>query len=312
MDARKRRARRAAVVGGFFMLWLAAIGVRAGYWQIYRGQWLQDQAEGQVKEELTIHGKRGTIYDARHQAMAVSIETPSIAAYPGSIKNKTKAASLLAKTLGLKRSLIQRKLASGKHFVWLKRQASPKEADAVKALKLQGVDFLPEHDRFYPNSTLAAQVLGFTGIDGHGLEGLEFYYDRQLNGGEHKVTILKDALGRGFDADQLSGLQQAGNNLVLTLDRHIQYIAEQALSEAVAKYKAKSGLAMVMNPKTGALLAIAHDPVFNLNTYRKYNRSAWRNRSITDPFEPGSTMKIFSVAAALENWYDGFRHHILL
>lgn len=300
MDARKRRARRAAVVGGFFMLWLAAIGVRAGYWQIYRGQWLQDQAEGQVKEELTIHGKRGTIYDARHQAMAVSIETPSIAAYPGSIKNKTKAASLLAKTLGLKRSLVQRKLASGKHFVWLKRQASPKEADAVKALKLQGVDFLPEHDRFYPNSTLAAQVLGFTGIDGHGLEGLEFYYDRQLNGGEHKVTILKDALGRGFDADQLSGLQQAGNNLVLTLDRHIQYIAEQALSEAVAKYKAKSGLAMVMNPKTGALLAIAHDPVFNLNTYRKYNRSAWRNRSITDPFEPGSTMKIFSVAAALE------------
>jgi cell division protein FtsI (penicillin-binding protein 3) len=232
--------------------------------------------------------------------MAVSIETPSIAAYPGSIENKTKAASLLAKTLGLKRSLVQRKLTSGKHFVWLKRQASPKEAEAVKALKLHGVDFLPEHDRFYPNSTLAAQVLGFTGIDGHGLEGLEFYYDRQLNGGEHKVTILKDALGRGFDADQLSGLQHAGNNLVLTLDRHIQYIAEQALSEAVAKYKAKSGLAIVMNPKTGALLAIAHDPVFNLNRYRKYNRSAWRNRSITDPFEPGSTMKIFSVAAALE------------
>lgn len=282
------------------MLWLVGIGVRAGYLQIYRGQWLQDQAEGQVKKELTIHGKRGTIYDARHQAMAVSIETPSIAAYPGSIVNKTKAASLLAKTLGLKPDLVRRKLAGGKHFVWLKRQASPKEAEAVKALKLKGVDFLPEHQRFYPNTTLAAQVLGFTGIDGHGLEGLEFYYDRQLNGGEHKVTILKDALGRGFDADQLSGLQQAGNNLVLTLDRHIQYIAEQALSEAVTKYKAKSGLAIVMNPKTGALLAIAHDPVFNLNTYRKYDRTVWRNRSITDPFEPGSTMKIFSVAAALE------------
>ncbi|MGD8833468.1 MAG: penicillin-binding protein 2 [Desulfobacteraceae bacterium] len=300
MDVRKRRARRAAFVGAFFMLWLVGIGVRAGYLQIYRGQWLQDQAEGQVKKELTIHGKRGTIYDARHQAMAVSIETPSIAAYPGSIVNKTKAASLLAKTLGLKPDLVRRKLAGGKHFVWLKRQASPKEAEAVKALKLKGVDFLPEHQRFYPNTTLAAQVLGFTGIDGHGLEGLEFYYDRQLNGGEHKVTILKDALGRGFDADQLSGLQQAGNNLVLTLDRHIQYIAEQALSEAVTKYKAKSGLAIVMNPKTGALLAIAHDPVFNLNTYRKYDRTVWRNRSITDPFEPGSTMKIFSVAAALE------------
>jgi cell division protein FtsI (penicillin-binding protein 3) len=300
MDARKHRALRAAVVGGFFMFWLIAIGVRAGYWQIYRGEWLQNQAEGQVKEELTIRAKRGTIYDARHQAMAVSIETPSIAAYPGSIKDKPGAAAQLAKTLGLKPSMVQRKLTSGKQFVWLKRQASPKTAKAVKALNIKGVNFLPEHDRFYPNSTLAAQVLGFTGIDGHGLEGLEFYYDRELNGGEHKVTILKDALGRNFAAEQLAGLQQAGNNLVLTLDRHVQYITEQALSEAVAAHSAKSGLAIVMNPKTGALLAIAHDPVFNLNTYGKHHCSSWRNRAITDFFEPGSTMKIFSVAAALE------------
>lgn len=300
MDARKRSARRVVIVGGFFLLWLVAIGGRAGYWQLYRGQWLQNQAVGQVEEELTIHGKRGTIYDAQHQAMAVSIDTPSIAAYPQSIENKAKAASRLAKTLGLKHSEVKRKLASGRHFVWLKRQATPKEADAVRALKLKGVDFLPEHDRFYPNTTLAAQVLGFTGIDGHGLEGLEFFYDRELNGGEHKVTILKDALGRGFGVDQSGGLQQAGSNLVLTLDRHIQYIAEKALSEAVTKYKAKSGMAIVMEPRSGALLAIAHNPVFNLNTYRKYDRSKWRNRSITDPFEPGSTMKIFSVAAGLE------------
>jgi cell division protein FtsI (penicillin-binding protein 3) len=300
MDARKRSAQRAVIVGGFFLLWLVAIGVRAGYWQIYRGEWLQNQAVGQVEEELTIQGKRGTIYDAQHQAMAVSIDTPSIAAYPGGIGNKAKAASRLAKALGLKHSVVKRKLTSGRHFVWLKRQATPKEADAVRALKLQGVDFLPEHDRFYPNTTLAAQVLGFTGIDGHGLEGLEFFYDRELNGGEHKVTIFKDALGRGFGVDQSSGLQQAGNNLVLTLDRHIQYIAEKALSEAVTKYKAKSGMAIVMEPRSGALLAIAHHPVFNINTYRKHDRSKWRNRSITDPFEPGSTMKIFSVAAGLE------------
>lgn len=300
MDARKRSARRAVIVGGFFLLWLVAIGVRAGYWQIYRGEWLQNQAVGQVEEELIIQGKRGTIYDAQHQAMAVSIDTPSIAADPGSIENKTKAASQLAKTLGLKHSEVERKLTSGRHFVWLKRQATPKEADAVRALKIKGVDFLPEHDRFYPNTTLAAQVLGFTGIDGHGLEGLEFYYDRELNGGEHKVTILKDALGRGFGVDQSAGLQQTGNNLVLTLDRHIQYIAEKALSEAVTKYKAKSGMVIVMEPRSGALLAIAHNPVFNLNTYRRYDRLKWRNRSITDPFEPGSTMKIFSVAAGLE------------
>jgi cell division protein FtsI (penicillin-binding protein 3) len=300
MKPHKRSTRRTAFLCGIFLLWLAVIGVRAGYWQIYRGEWLQDQAESQVKEKLIIRGKRGTIYDAHHQAMAVSIETFSVAAYPGRIEDKAKAASRLAKAMGLKRSTVRRKLTGGRHFVWLQRKATPKVVDAVRALGMTGVDFIPEHNRFYPNTTLAAQVLGFTGIDDHGLEGVEFFYDQELKGGEQTVTILKDALGRGFDADQLAIAQQAGNNLVLTLDRHIQYIAEQALAEAVNKHKAKSGMALVMNPKTGALLAVAHHPVFNPNTYRKYNRSAWRNRAITDPFEPGSTMKIFSVAAALE------------
>ncbi|MEJ2158014.1 MAG: penicillin-binding protein 2 [Desulfobacteraceae bacterium] len=300
MKPTQRSARRAAFLCGLFLVWLAVIGVRAGYWQIYRGEWLQDQAESQVKEKLTIRGKRGTIYDTRHQAMAVSIETLSVAAYPGQIVNKARTASRLAKAMGLKRKSVHRKLTSGRHFVWLKRKATPKIVEAVRSLGIKGVDFIPEHNRFYPNTTLAAQVLGFTGIDDHGLEGVEFFYDRELKGSEQTVTVLRDALGRGFDADRLSAPQQAGNNLVLTLDRHIQYIAEQALAEAVKKYKAKSGMALVMDPNTGALLAVAHNPVFNPNTYRKYRRSAWRNRAITDPFEPGSTMKIFSVAAALE------------
>jgi cell division protein FtsI (penicillin-binding protein 3) len=203
--------------------------------------------------------------------------------------------------LGLRTKAVKRKLTSGRRFVWLKRQATPKEAEAVRALQLRGVDFIPEHTRFYPNTTLAAQVLGFTGIDGHGLEGLEFYYDKELNGGEHTITIFKDALGRGFDAEELSGLARTGNNLILTLDGHIQYIAEQALAEAVTTYQARSGMAIVMNPRTGALLALAHYPTFNPNNFRKYDRFTWRNRAITDPFEPGSTMKIFSAAAALES-----------
>ncbi len=300
MTPPKKSTRRATFLGVLFLLWLAVIGVRAGYWQIHRGEWLQDQAESQVKAKLSIRGKRGTIYDAQHQPMAVSNETLSVAAYPGRIENKPKAAAKLAKVLGLKRSAVQRKLNNGRHFVWLKRQATPKMSEAVRALDIEGVDFIPEHNRFYPNTTLAAQALGFTGLDGHGLEGVEFFYNRELKGGEQTVTILKDRLGRGFDADQVASLRQAGNNLVLTLDRNIQYIAEKALSDAVKKYKAKSGIALVMDPRTGALLAVAHNPVFNPNTFRKYDRAAWRNRAITDPFEPGSTMKIFSVAAALE------------
>jgi cell division protein FtsI (penicillin-binding protein 3) len=297
----KNSARRTALVGGVFLLWLTVIGVRAGYLQLYRGAWLSDKAEGQYIEELTISGKRGTIFDSRHQAMAMSIEATSVAANPKAIQNRPAAVAGLAKALHLKHSEIKQKLASQKSFVWLKRQVSPKEVAAVKAMKLKGVDFLPTHSRYYPNTTLAAQVLGFTGMDDRGLEGLEFYYDAELKGSEHKVTVLKDALGRGFDADQLTGPDQAGNNLVLTLDRQIQYIAAEALAEAVKSYKARSGMAIVMVPQSGAILAMAHVPLFNPNTFGRYDREAWRNRAITDNFEPGSTMKIFSAAAALES-----------
>jgi cell division protein FtsI (penicillin-binding protein 3) len=298
---RNYKTLRVGVIGAGFALWLAVAGIRAGYLQLFRGEWLSSKAVGQVEEKVTVYGKRGTIFDAQHQAMAVSIETPSVAAYPAIMENKAAAAARLAKALGLRAGDVKRKLTGGRRFVWLKRQAAPKEAEAVRALQLKGVDFIPEHTPFYPNTTLAAQVLGFTGIDGHGLEGLEFYYDRELNGGEHTITIFKDALGRGFDADALTGLARTGNNLVLTLDGHIQYITEQALAEAVTTYKARSGMAIVMNPRTGALLALAHYPTFNPNTFRKYERFTWRNRAITDPFEPGSTMKIFSAAAALES-----------
>jgi cell division protein FtsI (penicillin-binding protein 3) len=298
---RNYKAFRVALIGGGFALWLAAVCVRAGYLQLYRGEWLSNKAVGQIEEKVTVYGKRGTIYDGQRQAMAVSIETPSVAANPAVMENKAAAAARLAKALGLKKRTVKRKLTSGRRFVWLKRQATPKEAEAVKALQLKGVEFIPEHTRFYPNTTLAAQVLGFTGIDGHGLEGLEFYYDKELNGGEHTITIFKDALGRGFDADALTGLARTGNNLILTLDGHIQYITEQALADAVTTYQARSGMAIVMNPRTGALLALAHYPVFNPNDFRKHDRFTWRNRAITDPFEPGSTMKIFSAAAALES-----------
>jgi cell division protein FtsI (penicillin-binding protein 3) len=301
MKKRNYKAFRVTLIGGGFALWLAVVCFRAGYLQLYRGEWLSNKAVGQVEEKVTVYGKRGTIYDAQHQTIAVSIETPSVAAYPAVMEDKPAAAAKLARALGLRTKAVKRKLTSGRRFVWLKRQATPKEADAVRALHLKGVDFIPEHTRFYPSTTLASQVLGFTGIDGHGLEGLEFYYDRELNGGEQTITVFKDALGRGFDADALPGLARAGDNLILTLDGHIQYIAEQALADAVTTSEARSGMAIVMNPRTGALLALAHYPTFNPNTFRKYDRFTWRNRAITDPFEPGSTMKIFSAAAALES-----------
>jgi cell division protein FtsI (penicillin-binding protein 3) len=299
----KRPIFRAAFIGGLFMFWLVLVGARAGYLQIYRGAWLSQKAAGQYERELTLQGKRGTIYDARHQALAVSIETTSVAAYPALIEDKDKAAAALAAALNQKKNALRSKLTGGRSFVWLKRQATPKETAAVRKLNLKGIDFLTEHSRFYPNTQLAAQVLGFTGIDGHGLEGLEFYYNQDLKGGDHTLTIRKDALGRGFEAERWP--HQAGNNLVLTIDNHIQFMAEQALAEAVTIHKARSGIAILMNPQTGAILALAHYPHFNPNSYRRFDRAAWRNRAITDSFEPGSTMKIFNVAAALESGTSG-------
>jgi cell division protein FtsI (penicillin-binding protein 3) len=303
--AQKYVVYRAVIVCSVFLLWLAAIGVRAGYLQLYQGAWLSEQAADQYEKELTIQGKRGTVYDSRHQAMAVSIETSSVAAYPVHIEDKPRAAADLAKALHLKPKAVLEKLNRKRSFVWLKRQAGPKETTAVKKLGLKGVDFVVEYSRFYPNTTLASQVLGFTGIDGHGLEGLEFYYDKELSGSQTSFTICKDALGRGFDAQIPPSGGQAGNNLVLTIDRQIQFIAEQALAEAVTKNNALSGMAIVMEPATGAIRALVHYPLFNPNNFRNYDRSTWRNRAITDPFEPGSTMKIFSAAAALQSGRSG-------
>lgn len=301
MRSGPRHTVRVAFIGALFFIALAGIGVRAGYVQIHNGTWLSHQAAGRYEREVTLQGKRGTIYDRRHEAMAVSIETTSVAAYPGVVADKAKAASELAKALRLEAKWVGQRLNSGRPFVWIKRQATPKEVAAVRQLNLQGIGFLPEHSRFYPNSILAAQALGFTGIDGQGLEGIEFYYNMELQGPATTVTMIRDAKGRGFETSWESAAHPAGNNLVLTIDRHVQYIAEQALADAVTGHKARSGMALVMVPQTGELLAVAHYPFFNPNAFGRSDRATWRHRAITDPFEPGSTMKIFSAAAALES-----------
>lgn len=292
---------RITVIGVFFAVCLASIGAKAGYLQIYQRSWLAKKAADQYERPFKESGKRGTIYDANLREMAVSINITSIAAYPPKISNKIAAAKTIAKALDMNPNLIKGKLFSKKPFVWIKRQATPNEVHAVKNLNLEGIGFLSEHSRFYPQKTLAAQTIGFTGIDGNGLEGIEFYYDAQLKGSDREFIILKDALGQGFNAEKSGEADNGGRNLVLTIDQAIQYITEKALQEAVADNSAKSGIAIVMAPGTGAVLAMAHFPLLNPNSYEKFDKHLWRNRAITDPFEPGSTMKIFTVAAAMEH-----------
>ena len=292
---------RSGIVGFLFVLIFAVIGAKAVYIQIYRGPWLSQKAANQYERAYVSHGKRGIIYDKGKHPLAVSISVTSVAAYPAKIKDAHRASKILAKTLNINQKTIKRSLTVDKSFVWIKRHVTPREVKSTKAFSIPGIDFIPEHSRFYPNKTLAAQALGFSGIDGNGLEGVEFYYDPQLKGAKDRFRIFRDGLGKGFAAEKKISTDDSGNHLILTIDRTIQFIAESILEETVDQFSARSGMVVIMVPQTGAILALAHYPFFNPNAFRDYGRELWRNRVITDPFEPGSTMKIFSAAAALES-----------
>ena len=292
---------RVFLVGLAFIVLFAVIGAKAVHLQVYRSPWLAQKASSQYEQSLKSNGKRGTVYDRNLREMAVTIDVTSIGARPSMIKQPAAASRKLAKILKADRRYILKKLKSKGPFVWIKRQASPKETAAVKSLNLDGIEFVPERNRFYPNKTLASQAVGFTGLDGYGLEGIEFSYDDFLRGSASKHKVFKDALGKVFNEEQAAGSHSGGRNIILTIDRAVQYIAESALEEAVKEYSARSGMAIVMEPQTGAVLAMAHVPLFNPNSYTDFNKELWRNRAITDPFEPGSTVKIFSAAAAIES-----------
>jgi cell division protein FtsI (penicillin-binding protein 3) len=292
---------RILLVGAIFMAAFATIAAKAVDLQVYRSTWLSQKAANQYEKSLTISGKRGIIYDRNLSEMAVSINVTSIAAYPAQVENPAATAKALARVLDIDAPGLKSKLAAKKSFVWIKRQSTAKETGAVKDLDIPGIEFVTEYNRFYPHTTLAAQVLGFSGIDGAGLEGIEFYYNQYLKGADINYKVFKDALGNGFSSGTGPSTDTSGHNLVLTIDNNIQYIAESALKKAVDEYSALSGLALVMNPQTGAVLALAHYPLFNPNSYADFEKSIWRNRALTDTFEPGSTMKIFSASAALEH-----------
>jgi cell division protein FtsI (penicillin-binding protein 3) len=284
-----------------FSILFIVIGVKSFYLQVFKGPWLSEKAAGQYERSFDSSGKRGTIYDKNLREMAVSIKVTSVAAHPDLVGDKKKAATLLSAALGANHNSIYQHLSSGKPFVWIKRHVSPKEEKQVKDLHIDGIVFKSEYSRFYPNKTLGAQVLGFTGVDGRGLEGIEFSYDTQLKGTSSRRTVIKDALGRRFDSKEDDEPHLDGNNIVLTIDCTIQYIVEQALEAAVTDFGAKSGMALVMDPKTGALLAASSFPTFNPNAFWVYGRDTWRNRVITDSFEPGSTLKVFTAASAIDS-----------
>ena len=285
-------------------LLLAGFGVilfRLVSLQVLQAAELTARADRQHQKSVTLEGARGTVTDRHGKVLAMNVEVPSIFGVPTSLDSPANAARSLSPVLHIRREEIEKKLRQDKHFVWLARKVEPEQGRRLEQLSIDGIGMVMEGRRFYPKGPLLAHVLGFVGMDGMGLEGLERRYESQLHG-EKRLTILqRDALGRTvFPKDLREQVPATGQALTLTIDEVIQYIAEKELEEAVDHARAKSGTIIVMEPRTGAILAMAVSPRFDPNAVASLTADRWRNRALTDTYEPGSTMKVVVAAAALE------------
>jgi len=287
--------------GAIFILAFLAIVGRAYYLQVVLAPELQERADQQRQHVVKLAPQRGSIFDSRGDPLAVSLAAESLYADPTLIKNPQQAAGQLGKLLHVSKKELVKLLSAKKHFVWLQRKLDPELAKQVRGLKIHGLQFVTERKRYYPQASTAAHVLGFTGLDPNGLEGVELEYDRQLQGTSGRLVSLRDARGRGLaSADQLVQGGVAGQNLYLTLDRSLQYVAEKELARVVRETGAVGGTVVMLEPASGRILAMASQPDYNPNSAGKYRAAKRRNRAVCDMYEPGSTFKPFLLAGVLE------------
>ena len=303
-DRAGRWTRIRMVCSGLLLgLLFVAVMLRAYRLHAVEGPRLREFAEQQYLKELKLPPRRGTVFDRNDTPMAVSVDVDSIYANPRAIgKYAPETARALASVLGLEQWALQRQLSSRRYFTWVKRRVSPRDAAAVRALKLDGVYLTQESRRFYPNHQLASNLIGFAGLDARGLEGIELSFDGWLRGNPARMAGLKDALGRLVLSEGFKQTPSAGHDVELTLDKFIQYETEQALEEAYPTVKPETGwvASVVLDAHSGDVLAMASLPSFDPNRYHEAKPFHWRNRCVTDAFEPGSTLKVFTVAAALD------------
>ncbi len=305
MDKRGRILAVFLVIG----LGFGCVALKLVYLQLFQRTELTERAERQQEQLVKLEAKRGTIYDRMGRELAVSLDVDSVYGVPSQVDNPRETAQQLSRILNENPHVLERKLEGGKHFVWLSRKVEPARARKVKELDSSEIGLRSESKRFYPKKNLAGPVLGFTGLDNEGLEGLELEYDKELRGLRGWVLAEKDAMGRtvfpGGPGLQYK-LPKPGHDIVLTLDEVIQHIVEKELNSAIGSARAKGGVCIVMNPKTGEVLALAvrengrSSQVFNPNEPRRSKPEEWRNRTVTDAFEPGSIFKPILAAAALE------------
>ncbi|MEZ2417386.1 peptidoglycan D,D-transpeptidase FtsI family protein [Luteibacter sp. RCC_6_2] len=293
--------KRMTVIVALLCVAVSGLVVRAFDLQVVRKQFYQDQGDARFLREMPIAVSRGTIFDRNGEPLAVSTPVASIWANPPEVLENEDRIPELAKALhvdadDLKQKIVQR---ADKEFMYIARQLRPEDAQAIVDLKIPGIAAQREYRRYYPSGAVNSHILGFTNIDDHGQEGLELAFDEWLAGKPGAKRVIRDRMGHVVEDVELVREPQPGRDLTLSIDRRIQYLAYSALKDALEKNKAESGSIVVMDVHTGEVLGMANLPSFNPNAVRGSTPSERRNRAVTDVVEPGSTMKAFTMAAAL-------------
>ncbi len=292
---------RLNLVFSLFICLLTFLLIRVIYLQLARVHNFSELARKQHTAIIELQPKRGTIYDRNMRPFAGSINLDSVFANPREIKDKRAAARKVSAVLSLSEASLLEHLDKDKGFIWIKRKISPSESARVKALNIKGIDLVKEPKRVYPNGSLASQIIGYAGLDNNGLEGLELLYDKYLKGEPGYRATFRDAKRRAIASFEYEYYPSVdGFDLVLTIDEIIQHIAEREIDRAMKDYHPIGASIIVMDPKTGDILALSSRPTYDLNSFGNASAERRRDRAVTDMFEPGSIFKIVTASAALE------------
>jgi len=289
---------RLYLLAGILMLWCGAIGLRLVYLQIFRYGDFEQRAQHQQQRTVEVAPKRGVIYDRAGRELAMSIAVDSVFAVPTETPDLAGALSLIAHITHDDPRELLAKCHAARTFCWVVRKPNAETAERIRAMNLRGIHFQKESKRHYPKGELAAQVLGYVGMDDEGLSGIERQYDGKLRGKPGRMLISVDARKKWFGSVEKQ--PEPGENVVLTIDEKIQYIVERELRTAMAETHAEAGTIIVQNPRTGEILALANWPTFDPNDSRKVTPERLKDHAVSDVYEPGSTFKIVTISAALE------------
>ncbi len=290
--------KRVTILTSIILFCFIAVLFRLADIMLVRHRELAKRSRTQYLIVQDIKPKRGTVYDRKGRELAVNLELDSLYGIPSEVEDAKDTALKLSSLIKVSDSTLEHRLSRGGDFVWISRKLDPKITNRIKEMNLPGLEFLPETKRVYPKGTLAAHVLGFCDIDNKGIEGIELKYDNYIKGRSRKLMLGRDAFGKNLSTGSIPEI--SGDNIVLTIDEDLQYIVDKELDKAMQETHARAAVAVMMNPETGEILAMADRPAYDPNNPSAFSPADRRNRAITDCYEPGSVFKAILVSGVIQ------------